>query len=303
MTREREKINIPLVVYYRRKIKPQVVIDVMHKFNIIPPPHVVKLPKNVFCEDSDEENGSLNGPLVARKHDERCERVAGDKRENMNTVEKNMNTMEKNMKLECEGEKDNNINDKVVIDGNESIKVEGDNTTVVNDRNETRIKVEDMKSTHDKNTGEISEPCSVEVGVKKNKACNYDIKPLLEIKMGCGSVNSVSGEDKNGIYENLNHQWEVKPVANKDACVRRVPQSVAEDVDRVLRLHPEGVALEKFCSTLLHNCGKKLVPSHYGFTDVVELLKALPDCVRMRCIGADQQQVMLFPQSGEMNEK
>ncbi|KAK4287522.1 hypothetical protein Pmani_039409 [Petrolisthes manimaculis] len=72
---------------------------------------------------------------------------------------------------------------------------------------------------------------------------------------------------------------------------------VQDRIKHVLRLYPNGIALEKFSSAFYDQHGISLIPSYHGFTDIVELIKSMPDCVKMSC-GMDDQ-VLLFPVAGE----
>ncbi|KAK3855111.1 hypothetical protein Pcinc_038465 [Petrolisthes cinctipes] len=69
---------------------------------------------------------------------------------------------------------------------------------------------------------------------------------------------------------------------------------VQDRIKHVLRLYPRGIALEKFSSAFFCEHGSPLIPSYHGFNDIVELIKSMPDCVKMRSCGTDDQ-VLLFP--------
>lgn len=75
-----------------------------------------------------------------------------------------------------------------------------------------------------------------------------------------------------------------------------------EKIMTVLEKNPLGIDLEKFNTVFEEEFGEWLLPSLFGFSDVVEMLRSLQDIVDIKLMDSNNQ-MLLFPKSSKSKGK
>ena len=79
-------------------------------------------------------------------------------------------------------------------------------------------------------------------------------------------------------------------------------QNTKDKILFVLEKKQRGIELEKLSTAFEEEFGDWLIPSKFGFSDLVEMLKSLDDIVDIKLMQSNNQ-MLLFPKSGKVKDK
>lgn len=118
--------------------------------------------------------------------------------------------------------------------------------------------------------------------------------PVMVTSQATGGEFTISGShDLNpSVFPEASNSSEVGGVSSK----WRIPEHVENNIKWLLQQNPEGIYLEKISSMYLREFDTNLLPSDFGFADVIELVKSLSCCI----MKWDEtfRQILLLPKTG-----
>lgn len=89
---------------------------------------------------------------------------------------------------------------------------------------------------------------------------------------------------------------------NKTFASQQLLSQTKKKIMAVLEKNPQGINLRKFGMAFKEEFGERLVPSMFGFSNVMGMLRSLHDTVDMKLMESNNQ-MLLFPKSGKSKGK